>query len=117
MTLVAVLAWISGILNIIGGILVLTGVIAVPGEESAAAGWVAIIFGTIVFLVSMGLFRGSSGARSLTALAFVLNIAAGAFVLLTHSLVNVSVIVSLFFAVIGLILLFTGRANEFFRAN
>lgn len=113
-TVVAVLAWVSGALSILTGILILTGVTDVAGATPSAA-WVAIVIGVVTILVSLGLFRGSNTARIITAIVFVLNLASAVFLLATHGIGNVTAILSGAAALVGLILLFTARANEFFR--
>lgn len=113
-TLVAVLAWISGALNILSGTLVLVG--AIPaGPHSVTVAGVAIAVGIIVLLVSIGLFRGSQVARVFTAISFAANLGGALWLMLTHPANLVSPVISAFTALIGLILLFTRGANEFFR--
>ena len=69
-TLVAVLAWISGALQILTGILILFG-----GQGGGAAvAWVAIIIGIITIIVSLGLFRANNAARIIVAIVFALNL-------------------------------------------
>ena len=69
-TLVAVLAWISGALQILTGVLILFG-----GQGGGAAvAWVAIIIGIITIIVSLGLFRGNNAARIIVAIIFALNL-------------------------------------------
>ncbi|MFD4422877.1 hypothetical protein ACFWN7_15430 [Agromyces sp. NPDC058484] len=113
-TLVAVLAWISGAIQIISGIVVLLGAGSVA--VAATAAWVAIIIGIITILVSLGLFRGSNAARIIVTIVFVLNLAAAIYTAIAAPNQLWSAIISGVLAVIGLILLYTARANEFFRS-
>ncbi|MCD2443561.1 hypothetical protein LQ757_14870 [Agromyces sp. SYSU K20354] len=113
-TLVAVLAWISGALQILGGIIVLIGGTEVPGATTAA--WVAIIIGIITILVSLGLFRGSNTSRVIVTIVFVLNLASAVYVMFAVPAQLWSAVISGAAALIGLILLYTARANEFFRS-
>ncbi|MCD2444357.1 hypothetical protein LQ757_18915 [Agromyces sp. SYSU K20354] len=113
-TLVAVLAWISGALQILGGILVLVLHTDVPGGTTAA--WVSIIIGVITILVSLGLFRGSNVARVIVTIVFVLNLAAAIWVMVAVPAQLWSAVIGGLAALIGLILLYSARANEFFRA-
>ncbi|GAA1912005.1 hypothetical protein GCM10009775_00760 [Microbacterium aoyamense] len=114
-TLVAALAWLSGLLQIITGILLLAGVGARPGSDPIAP-WASLVIGAITIIVSLGLFRGSNGARILTAIIFVANIASAVYVMFVHGL-NATALIGGFLALIGLILLFTRGANEFFRGG
>lgn len=114
-TIVAVLAWLSGALQIATGILLLAGVGARPGS-SPAPPWAAIVVGAITIIVSLGLFRGSNGARVLTAIVFVANIVSAVVVLLAHGVSGTAVAGGLL-ALIGLVLLFTRKANAFFRGG
>jgi len=108
-TLVAVIAWISGALNIIGGIIQMF-----PGGDNFAAGVWALIIGIVTIVVSLGLFRGSNGARIVVTIVFVLNLL-GAFFLLFSPFTFWSALFSALFAIIGLVLLYTRSANAFFR--
>ena len=58
-TLVAVLAWISGAVNIIAGILLLIAAIMAP--DALWFGIVQLALGIITIIVSIGLLRGSNG--------------------------------------------------------
>ncbi|MRX45452.1 hypothetical protein [Agromyces kandeliae] len=109
-TLVAVLAWISGLLQIIGGVLTLTG------GGSAATGWTQVVIGAITFLVSLGLFRGSNGARILVSIVFVLNLITAVWAMIAVPAVFWPALVAALVALIGLLLLYTRAANEFFRS-
>lgn len=124
-TLVAVLAWISGALNILGGILFLIGIgdgatnvggTAIDGNAGALAGWIAIIIGILTIAVGLGLLRGSNIARILAAIVFVLNIVSTIVVLTTQGFGNWTAILSGLFALVALILLFSPKANAFFRS-
>lgn len=108
-TLVAVIAWISGALNIIGGIIQL-----LPGGQNFGAGVWALIVGIVTIVVSLGLFRGSNAARIIVTIVFVLNLLS-AFFLLFSPFTFWSALFSALLAVIGIALLFTRPANAFFR--
>lgn len=106
-TLVAVIAWISGALQIIGAVIELftgMGVVA----------WVTLAIGILTIAVSLGLFRGNNVARIIMTVVFVLNIA-GAIWQLFSGFSVWSAVIGGALAVIGLILLYTPRANAFFR--
>jgi len=108
-TLVAVIAWITGALQII------TGVIALFGGN-VTVGIIAIVIGVITILVSVGLFGGRNGARIIVTIVFLLNIGGSIYLLLAHPGQVWSAIGSIILPLIGLILLYTSRANAFFRS-
>lgn len=104
-TLVAIIAWINGFFTIISGIF----------HIFTWAGWLQIALGVITIAVSLGLFRGSNVARTILAVVFAIDIIvalAGGF---TGSLSIWAVIGASILPVIGLILLYTSKANAFFR--
>lgn len=104
-TLVAIIAWVTGALQIIGGAFAL-----IVDVVSAIT---AIVIGIITILVSLGLFRGSNGARIIVTIVFLLNIA-GSIWLLVSGGGFFTAIGSLLLPVIGIILLYTKRASAFF---
>lgn len=108
-TLVAIIAWITGAIQIVSGIISLFG-------GAATAGVVAIIIGVITIAVSLGLFRGSNGARIVTTIVFLLNIAGSFYLRLALDASIWATVGAILLPVIGLVLLYTSRANTFFRA-
>ncbi|WP_133059920.1 hypothetical protein [Plantibacter elymi (nom. nud.)] len=115
-TLIAVLTWISAALHILLGILVLRGILSADGVSDLSA-WIAIGVGIVIFCVSVGLFSGSNIARILVTLSLLASILA-AVVLVADDPAGpiVGPIISAATAVIGIILLYTGRAGDFFRS-
>lgn len=111
--LIAVLAWIGAVAQIVSGILVLTGVLHPQGISDETA-WIAIVVGAISFIVTFFLFSGSKVARILVTISFVLSLATAIFSLLAHPGNFVAPILAALVAVIGLILLYTKAANAFF---
>ncbi len=109
-TIVAVIAWINGVVNIIQGIVSLLG-----GADPTVA-WITIFVGIITFLVSLGLFRGSNGARILVTIVFLINIAAAIYAIVAVPGYFFSAVVTGVLALIGILLLYTARANAFFSA-
>lgn len=107
-TLVAIIAWITGAVQIISGVVWL-----VAGNFTY--GITAMIIGFITILVSLGLFGGSNLARVLTAIVFVLNIAGSVYVMFTAPSQLWSAIGASILPLIGLLLLFSSRASAFFR--
>ncbi|TFV94861.1 hypothetical protein [Orlajensenia leifsoniae] len=112
--LIAVLAWIGAALQIISGILVLTRVLNPEGVSTETA-WVAIVVGVISFLVAFALFTGSRVARILVTISFVLSLISAIFSILAHPANFVGPLLAAIVAVIGLVLLYTKTANEYFR--
>jgi uncharacterized membrane protein len=112
-TLVAVLAWISGAVNIIAGGLMLFASIMAP--DALWFGLIQLALGIITIVVSIGLLRGSQGARLVVTLVFVLNLISALFVIFFQQAQVWSGVVSGIVVVIGLVLLWTRPANEFFR--
>ncbi|MDN3495154.1 hypothetical protein QL996_04385 [Planococcus sp. APC 4015] len=112
--LIAVLAWIGAVAQILSGILVLTGVLN-PQSVSTETAWIAIGVGVISFLVAFFLFGGSNVARILVTISFVLSLLTAVFAIVANPANLVAPIISGFVAVIGLVLLYTQRANEYFR--
>ncbi len=105
-TLVAVIAWISGAVQIIGAVI---GLIAGAGTNA----WVGLALGILTIAVSLGLFRGNNIARIIMAIVFALNLVVAVWALVVGF--NVwSAIITGILAIIGLAFLFSARANAFF---
>jgi len=119
-TLVAVLVWILGLFNLIVGILTLVGV---PlglftlhlgfAASSLGSGLLGIVWGVILFFVAFALLRGSRVARVVVTIMLVVNLI-GAVVQLVGGGV-VGGIVNLAIAIVGILLLWSGRAAAYFR--
>jgi hypothetical protein len=112
-TLVAVLAWISGAVNIIAGSLLIFAAIMAPA--ALWYGLVQLLLGIITIIVSIGLLRGRPNARIVVTVVFVLNLISALFVIFFQQAQVWSGVVSGVAVVIGLVLLWTRRSNEFFR--
>lgn len=121
-TVVAVLAYINGILNIIGGVVLLftrdqmvraSDAGAVAGITTSAI--LAIILGIVILIVARGLLNGSRFARGLVTVIMILNAVGG--VILLFSLQFFSGILEILWAVVMLALLYTQRANAFFAGR
>lgn len=110
-TLVVVLAWIASLLHVLSGILVLTGVLTGASTEAA---WIAIVVGVVSFAISLALFRGSRIARVLVTISLALSLLTAVFFVIAHPAVIATPIVSGIAALIGLILLYSPKANEYF---
>lgn len=114
-TLVAVLAWITAVLQIGLSILILTGAIS-PAGVSVPSTWVAIVVGVITLLVSFGLFGANRIARVIVTASLGLTILSAILQAVAHRDANVLVgaIITILLAVAGISLLYTQRANRFF---
>jgi hypothetical protein len=125
-TLLAVLIVISGLLGLFGSIALIVGrgsdeFVRSSGVQSGTLLWVGVV-GVIIALVYLavarGLTRGSGLARGLAALVAVLSLASGCYQAIIHpGSLRYTAIVSAVLAVIVLILLFSPRANAFFRSR
>lgn len=113
-TLVSILAWISGVLQLIGGIVLL---FAPAGENNAVtiAAWIGIVLGILTIAVGVGLWRGSPVARVLATIVFVLNLISAVVAMFTASGSLWAALVNGLLALIGIILLWTRAASDFFR--
>jgi hypothetical protein len=108
--LVAVIAWISGILQLFSGaVMLFTG-------GSAATGWLHIVVGLVTFPVCLGLFRARTSARIIVTLVFLVEIAVGVIALIDIQVLAYTAITSAVLAIFGLALLYTPAANASFRA-
>jgi hypothetical protein len=107
-TLVAVLTWISGAINIIVGVLGLF-----PGGQDFWSSLLQIVLGIIVVSVARGLLRGSNLSRIIITIVQAIAVIAAIVGLFTGP--NWSAVIAGIVPAIVLILLWTGRANEFFK--
>jgi len=112
--LIAVLAWIGAALQIISGVLVLTGVLNPEGISTETA-WIAIVVGIISFLVAFALFGGSNVARILVTISFALSLITAIVQVIAHPTNFVAPILAAIVALVGLVLLYTAKSNAYFR--
>lgn len=111
-TLVAIIAWITGVLQIISGVLeFMSG----GAEGQSWAPVAAIAFGALIILVSLGLFRGNSVSRVMVAIVFVMNIVLGVLAVVQGLADWWSAVWTVGLPLVGLVLLFSAKANRFFR--
>jgi len=110
-TIVAILAIISGALSILGSVLVFS---AGPGTVIVATGVVSLVIGIVTFLVGFFLLRGSSAARILATIVFILSVVDAVYTLATQPAELWSAFFSGLLALIGLIFLWTKRASAYF---
>ena len=121
-TFVAVLAYINGVLNIVGGVVILfTRDQMVQASDAGAMAGITtsailgIILGIVILIVARGLLNGSRFARGIVTIVMILNAISG--VILLFSLQFFSGILEILWAVVMLSLLYTRRANAFFAAR
>lgn len=107
--LVAVLAWISGILQLV------VGVSMILASESDLAGWAHIIVGLVTFPVCLALFRARASARIIVSIVFLIEIPAAAFAISTIGALGAPAVTSAVLALGGLLLLYTPSANASVR--
>jgi hypothetical protein len=120
-TVVAVVAWISGALDLIAGILMLflpfEGVDSGGGARlSAAIG--SIIVGLITVIVAGGLLNGSTGARLVVTVLQILSIIGSLFLAIAYreSPTAVTEWIGIVVALVVLILLWSRKASAFFSS-
>jgi hypothetical protein len=121
--LVAVLTWISGLLDIISGSLLLfqTSVSATVeqfGGESQliASALLRILIGVVIIVVAIGLLRGNNASRVVITVFQMLSITGSVFLAIAYPAGAIGEYFSIAVAAIVLILLWTGRASAYFRA-
>ena len=105
-TIVAVIAWIIGAIQIVGAILAL---IAGAGIDAS----VVLIIGILTIAVSLGLFRGTNAARIIMAVVFTLNLVIAVWAIAIGGNFWDQIIAAVL-AIVGLVFLFSAKANAFF---
>lgn len=122
-TLVAVLTWISGLLDVIGGSLLLfqTSVDATVerfggSSQLIASALFTILVGVVVIVVAVGLLRGNNASRIVITVFQMLSIVGSVFLAIAYPAGAIAEYFSIAVAVIVLLLLWTRRASAFFRS-
>lgn len=120
-TIVAVLAWISGALDVFSGTLLLfqTSVEATVEQFGGASQLIAsalltILIGVVVIVVGVGLLRGNSASRIVITIFEMLSIIGSVFLAIAYPAGAIGEYFSIAFAAIVLLLLWTRRASEYF---
>lgn len=110
-TLVAIVAWLTGFLQVIGSVIVIitTHFVTWP----AVVGWISLVIGAVTLAVGIGLWRGNPTARTIATIAFVINIVFEVIGMFTGESLW-SAILGSALSIIGLILLYTRHAREYF---
>jgi len=122
-TFVAVIVWILGLLQILAGIVALLGAagvftVAAPvGVGLLAFGIIEILLGIIVIVLASSLGRGSNAARVILTIFLVISMIGSVLGMLGGAQQVPGNVISLLLALIGVIFLYTGRANDFFRSR
>lgn len=118
-TFVAVLTYLNGILDIVGGIVfLLTRDQVASGSAGAAittSAIVSLLLGVVTLVVARGLLRGSTVSRALVAIVMVIDILNGVLLLFTPQVVTGAIQILWSFLIVSL--LFTRRANAFFTGR
>ena len=122
-TLVAVLTWISGLLDVISGSVLLfqTSVDATVEQfggpsQLIASALLEILIGVVVIVVAVGLLRGNNASRVVITIFQIISIVGSVFLAIAYPAGAIGEYFSIAVAAIVLILLWTGRASSFFRS-
>ena len=124
-TVVAVIAWISGALDLIAGIIMLfllpiQSVVDEYGGPGALIGAAigSIIIGLIVVIVAGGLLNGSPGARLVVTVLQILSIIGSLFLAIAYreSPTAIGEWIGILVALVVLILLWSRKASAFFAS-
>lgn len=121
-TLVAVLVWISGALDIISGIILLTQSGDPEMNERFAGqtgyfsvGVTSIVVGVIAVIVAVGLWRGNIAARMIITVIEVLSIIGSLFLAVAYIGEPVGEWIGILVSLIAVILLWSRKASAFFN--
>ena len=122
-TVVVVLPYLSGILNLLSGLLVVLlaanaqaqAALAVGRGVLLAAGILGIVIGIVTLLVAGGLRHGRRVARLVVTVIMVLQIVGGIVTATGGQAQLLSGLVQIAIAVAVIALLWTGEAKQFFR--
>jgi hypothetical protein len=121
-TFIAVLTWISGALDILGGTILLfqTSIAATVEQFGGQSQLIAsaiftIIIGVVVMAVAGGLLRGSPTARIVVTIFQVLSILSSIFLAIAYPPGAIGEYVSIAISLIVLLILWSPRSNTFFR--
>ncbi|GAA4675294.1 hypothetical protein GCM10023215_03940 [Pseudonocardia yuanmonensis] len=124
-TLVVVLTWISAVLAVLGGLLLIVAGSVTAGAAGLTPGVLVgigvayVILGLITGAVASRLGRGGNGARLLVSVLVVLQIAGGIAAISTVGTGSTltQALVSILVGIVILLLLWNARANAFFASH
>ncbi len=111
-TLVAIIAWLSGAWSIVQGVIAL--IQGIPTWNVLAA-WVTIFIGAITIVVSLGLFKGDPTSRIVVLIVLGVNVIIHAVTASAGGLPWPAALPAIVLGLLGIVLLFTPRANAYFR--
>lgn len=121
-TLVAMLTWLSGLIEVYNGSVLLfqreePDTVERFGGQSTLTliAVVTLLVGVALLVIGVGLFRGSNPARVAASIAEGLSIVGSAFLAIAYPAGFIVEIVSIAIALIVIALLWTRRADAFFR--
>lgn len=112
-TLVAIVAWLSGFLQALGAVFAILGGLLITWH--AILGWFSLIVGIVTLAVGVGLWRGNPAARTIATIVFVINIVAAALSVFGEGTLW-SAFSSAFLSIVGLWLVNTQNAKRYFAA-
>lgn len=112
-TLVAIVAWVSGFLQALGAIFAILGGLLITWH--AILGWFSLLIGVVTLAVGVGLWRGNPTARTIAVIVFWVNIVIAALSVFGDQTLW-SAFGSAFLSIVGLILLSTQNARRYFAA-
>lgn len=110
-TLVAIIAWLTGFLQVLGSVIVI--ITAQFVTWPAVVGWISLVIGAVTLAVGIGLWRGNPTARTIATIVFVINIVFEVIGMFNGESLW-SAILGSALSIIGLILLYTRQAREYF---
>jgi hypothetical protein len=121
-TIVAALTIISGIIDAIGGVVLLT----MQSDPAVVAGFggtgvlvtlaiMSILIGAFTLVVAWGLLRGNSTARIAATVLQLISLASSIWIGITQPAILATEILSALLALAILILLWSGEATRYFR--
>jgi len=113
-TLIAVIAWISGLVLVIGGVVLLFNLV-LTGDIWQAT--LDIFIGVVTILVGAALLQGNALARLVATVVLLLNVVASVIAIFTQPLGApwLAGLIGGLLALLGVILLWTRQANAFFK--
>jgi len=114
-TIVAIVVWLNGLLQILGAA---TALFAFAGLEAGPAlvttAVLSLLLGVLAIVLGVGLLRGSATIRGLVTVLLVLSIANAVFAIFLSPAQAVTPVLTIVLAAVGIVLLWTASASQFF---
>ncbi len=107
-TIVAIITWINGLFNLVPGI------IGLFSGGNNATNWISIVLGALTIAIGSALLGGRNWSRIIVTILFVLSLAAAVYLAVSVPGQLWQAIVSGGLAIIGLVFLWSKKANAFF---